>query len=169
MTTMYYVDSNGTAQTADLSIIDTSSGCHCECDILGNMDITGSGNVHSTPDDAEDCENDIQRGALATNATFYADDADAAQWWIDYVTGYNATQNDCDALRDELKAMDYDVLRSVVAEYLGEDRANHLRDDEMVYGLIESLHEGANDYETERSIFVDNVSILRSVIDTLQR
>lgn len=80
--------------------------------------------------------------------------------------GFDADmQDECDDLRDELKDMDYDALRAIVVEYLGGDEARNLRDDEMAYRLIESLHEGANDYEMERSVFVSNRDNLRAVID----
>ncbi|OGT54208.1 MAG: hypothetical protein A3E01_00010 [Gammaproteobacteria bacterium RIFCSPHIGHO2_12_FULL_63_22] len=164
-TTIYYIDSNGKPQTAALSIIDSASGCHCEQDILGSMDITGCGNVHRVQDDKDDCESDMQRAALAAGATYYADDADAAKWWIDYVAGYNATQVECDELRDELKSMDYDALRAITAEYLGDDEAGRLREDEMMDRLIDVLHEGANYYEMERGVFAGNLATLRSIID----
>lgn len=166
MTTIYYIDANGNAATADLSIIDSGSGCRCERDILGNMGIaTGNTGVHRTPDDEDDCESDIERGALAAEAAYYTDDADAAQWWIDYVAGYNATQDECDELRAVLTDMDYDALRAIAAEYLGDDEARKLRDDEIAHRLIEVLHEGYDDYGMERSVFESNRDTLRAIID----
>ena len=164
MTTIYYIDGNGNPQTADLSIIDSASGCHCERDILGNMDIAGCGDVHRVPDYEDDCESDIQRAALVAEATFYADDAEAAQWWIDYVTGYNATQDECDELRAELRELDADTLDAIAAEYLGDERNGKLHVGDEPGALIEALHGEYNDYEMERGVFVSNRDELREVI-----
>lgn len=166
MTTIYYIDSTGHPQTADLSIIDIDNGCRCERDILGNMDIGDCGNVNFVPDDQGDCESDIQLAALAAGATYYTDDAAAAQWWIDYVDGYNATQADLHDLIAELRDMDDDTIRAIVCEYMGNDPRRHIHDSAVVNRLIESLMSGADDYEMERDTFIAARDSLRSIIDS---
>ena len=168
MTSIYYIDADGTARDADLSIIDPRTGTRCEIDILGNMGITSSGTgVHRVPQDDDECDDELQRAALQAQATFYADDAEAAQWWVDYVHGYTATQADVQEIKNELNELDAQVLRAITIDFLGNDLAHPGRsfsDDELVYALVNALHDGANDYEDERRVFTKNLENLRAAL-----
>lgn len=167
MSAIYYTDAQGHAHTVDLSIEDQKSGVRCEADILGNMDMLGGGGVNLVPDCEDECESDVERAALEAGATYYADE-DVAKWWIAYVVGFRATQTDVVEIAEQLGEMSDDELRAVAVELMGADWVAKTRNHDLAREIVDSLSEGANDYEDERGVFVANMAALREVLDAAE-
>lgn len=167
MRTIYYADAQGHARTVDLSIEDQKSGVRCEADILGNMDMLGGGGVNLVPDCEDECESDVERAALEAGATYYADE-DVAKWWIAYVVGFRATQSDIAEISEDLGEIPADDLRAVAVELMGTEWVAKTRNHDLAREIVDSLSEGANDYEDERGVFVANLAALREVLDAAE-
>ena len=158
---LYYTD-NGVSIVADLSIVDTASGCRCEADILGNMGFASDGTgIHRVPEWEEDCDTDIASAAFAASATHYADSAEDAQWWIDYVDGYNASMDDIAELSETLNDLGEDTLQRICLEIGADPERGQL---DPVRAIIEALHESGVDYEDERAAFMVNLERLMALI-----
>jgi hypothetical protein len=125
------------------------------------MGYFGDDNIFEVPTDIDDCSSDLERAALEAGAAYYADSADAAAWWINYVEGVNATGADCEDLSDELYELE--DLHGLAVAYLGEEQAEQAHD--LVSALIESLKTGsAGNHETERAVFLANLDELREAM-----
>lgn len=161
MTTLYYIDAAGAAQQADLGII--VDCINIAGDVLGNMSITADGTgIHATPDWDEDCATDLQRAALAAGARWYADSADDAQWWIEYVDGCNATQSDIEDLRDELDDMSDEDVSAVARTVGADDRI--ISQGYPVQAIIEWLSGDTVGYAGERAAFEARLVELRAAL-----
>lgn len=175
MTMLFYLDKEGTPKLADLAIIDPATDCRIEGDVLGNMDIFGEGTgVHRAHDPEEGGDTNTPNTALMMGADIYADNEASALWWIEYVNGYRATQDDCIELRAELAEMDFEMLHAIASEWMSESAMKKIgarpgRENEMIFWVIDSLHHTGGDYEMERREFIDHHEHLRDVIEIIKR
>lgn len=158
MTSIFYQTSDGAEKIGDLTIIDRRTGTQCDGDVLGNMDICAAGTgIHRV---SEDASGGIELAAADVGATYYAECAEDAEWWIDYVDGYNATQEDVAELLSDLAELSDDRLAAIA---LAAGIKNFDRNPYPM-AIVESLHGACNDYEDERGEFLNNLEALRAVM-----
>ncbi len=162
-TTLYYINADGNPETADLRIVDARSGCFCEADILGNMGFgSAESGVCMCPSDLDDDSewSNIQRKAVAAGATHFADTEESAKWWVEYVDGYRATQDDCAEIAERLGSLDQDALDKIAAKTDAESAD--------VGAIIVTLSEDYSEYEDERARFCEKRDTLLALIESAE-
>lgn len=156
---LYYLTDSGEPAIADLS---TADGAHR--DVLGNMGLCGNGTgVHRVTDEDDSA---IAADAAAAGCDYYADDAVSAQWWLDYVEGYNQTLADMAQARDMLADLDADAMAELGQSLDADPR---WLDTDAVGAILAALHGSPNDYESERAEFEANFETMREFVDSLER
>lgn len=110
---------NETKDVKDLTIIDDATGTEWTRDLLGNC------NIHTDSDN------------------FYHMDAADYVWWMGYITGYKATEQEIFALAEKAQKDPYQV-RMEVFDYMGQNDMENERG-----RAIQKLEELAEEYGVE--------------------
>ena len=170
---MYWIDVTGTGRQADLSIM--SNGINCASDILGNMGLLlpGSNVIEVSGIDAEDLDNmgylireiksqesitpELLRalilGAQDADCELAALDPQTAEWWIDYVTGHNATTEEIKAVIEQYNDLDDDQRHEV------NTALNNMAPNDYIWDVA-----GQGDYESTRGLAIGAIQEVREEI-----
>ena len=159
---LHYIDNSGASRIADLSIL--ADGLHIEADVLGSMDIYASGTgIHRVNNDLlDDDQPERALAALAAGADAWADTAEVAAWWINYVEGVNDTSDDVVEIECELAELSDDDLLALAIAVGANQRT--IASGHTIMAITEWLHGSWVEYDEERPAFEERLDELRAAM-----